>query len=88
MIAFRQVIKLHSGTITAMSIIPDFPWLVVLSSGVLLAFSLPEMLPTSDPSTWILSGRAQAEELSRMDMSVAVVKIGMTKGRLLGEFCG
>lgn len=84
--AFRKVIKLHSGTITAMSIVPDFPWLVVLSSGNLLAFSLTGLLPTSDPSTWVLMGRAQAEELSRPEVSVALVKIGLTKGRLLGTF--
>lgn len=85
-LAYRQVIRLSTGAITAISIVPDFPWLLVLSSGILLAFSLIDMLPTSEPSTWVLTGRSQAEELSRPECPVSLLKIGATKGRLLGTF--
>lgn len=71
--------------ITAVSVLPDFGWLFVLSSGSLLAFSLQELIPASDPATWSSLGKDKAVELGEKDRHVAFVRVGVTKGRVLGE---
>lgn len=68
------------------SVVPDFGWLLVLTSGNLLAFSLREMMPASDPATWVMLGKVQARALSDPEKAVSFAKIGFTKGRLMGEF--
>ncbi len=84
--AYRELIRFHIGSISAVSIIPDFGWLLVLlSSGSLLAFNLHEMVPTSDPSTWQLQGRSHGLALSTPELNVAFARVGVTKGRTLGE---
>jgi hypothetical protein len=71
--------------ITAVSVLPDFGWLFVLSSGSLLAFSLQQLIPASDPATWSSLGRDKAVELGERDRQVAFVRVGVTKGRVLGK---
>jgi hypothetical protein len=67
------------------TVVPDFGWLLVLTSGNLLAFSLRDMMPASDTATWVMLGKLQARVLSDPTKVVAFVRVGFTKGRLLGE---
>lgn len=67
------------------SVVPDFGWLLVLTSGNLYAFSLREMIPASDPATWVMLGKVQATVLSDPEKIVAFARVGFTKGRLMGE---
>jgi hypothetical protein len=85
-LAFRELIRLNFGIINMVTIVPDFGWLLVLASGSLLAFSLREMMPASDPATWVMLGKVQAKELGEPEKLVAFVRVGFTKGRLLGKF--
>ncbi|GFZ46220.1 hypothetical protein JCM24511_04467 [Saitozyma sp. JCM 24511] len=80
---YRELIKLNTHMITAVSVLPDFGWLFVLSSGSLLAFSLQELIPASDPATWSSLGKDKAVELGEKDRHVAFVRVGVTKGRVL-----
>ena len=57
----------------------------MIVGGSLVAFNLRDMIPTHAPETWILTNRAQGIELSPPDQDVAFVRVGTTKGRLLGE---
>jgi hypothetical protein len=66
--------------------IPDFGWLLVIVGGSLVAFNLREIIPTHAPATWMKATRAQGIELSQPDQDVAFLRVGTTKGRLLGEF--
>ncbi|KAK8869923.1 hypothetical protein IAR55_000491 [Kwoniella newhampshirensis] len=81
--AFGELIRFNAGHISMVSIIPDFGWLLILSSGTLLAYNLRELMPTSEPSTWLRKSRSDASVLSAADHVVAFVRIGVTKGRLL-----
>lgn len=83
--AYRELIRFNSGFITAICIVPDFGWLLVLVSGSLLAFNLREMITTPEPVTWAPKGRMHGLELSSLEQNVAFVKVGTTKGRTLGE---
>jgi hypothetical protein len=76
---------LDGGFIFAISVVPDFGWLLVLTSGVLLAFDLQALVPTSNPLTWVPLGRKHALELSERDRQVAFVRVGAIKGRTLGK---
>ncbi|WRT67006.1 uncharacterized protein IL334_003972 [Kwoniella shivajii] len=80
---FRELIRYNSGHISMVAVIPDFGWLLILTSGSLLAYNLREMIPTSNPETWVFQGRMQGERLSAPEHTVAFVRIGVTKGRLL-----
>ena len=82
--AYRELISFRTGTVTAISIVPDFGWLLVLVSGALLAFNLQEIIPTSEPSTWIPKVRSQGLQMSQPDHNVAFARVGTTKGRTLG----
>lgn len=85
MIAYRELIRLHPMmSITMPVVIPDFGWLLVCAGGRLMAFNLKIMIPTHDRSTWLKTTKAQSVELSA-PQEVAFVRLGMTKGRLLGE---
>jgi hypothetical protein len=84
--AYRELVRLQSGVIRMISVVQDFGWLLVLISGNLLAFSLREMMPASDPATWVMLGQVQARVLSDPEKIVAFVRVGFTKGRLMGEF--
>ncbi|OCF39870.1 hypothetical protein I317_06307 [Kwoniella heveanensis CBS 569] len=81
--SFRELIRFQTGHIAAVSIVPDFSWLLVVSAGNLLAYSMKEMIPTSNPVTWVSKGRMGGDRLSAADHMVAFVRIGVTKGRLL-----
>ncbi|WVF72308.1 hypothetical protein IAT40_007121 [Kwoniella sp. CBS 6097] len=81
--SFRELIRFQAGYITAVSIVPDFGWLLVVSAGHLLAYNMKEMIPTSNPVTWVTKGRTDGDRLSGVDHMVAFVRIGVTKGRLL-----
>ncbi|WWD15802.1 hypothetical protein CI109_100226 [Kwoniella shandongensis] len=81
--AFRELIRLNAGHITMVAVVPDFGWSLVLSSGSLIAYNLRDMMPTSEPSTWVQKGRPHGSVLSATDHIVAFVRIGVTKGRLL-----
>lgn len=85
MTAFRELVRLQLGIISMVTIVPDFGWLLVVSSGNLLAFSLRDMMPASDPATWVMLGKVQAKFMSDPEKVVAFVRVGFTKGRLLGE---
>lgn len=84
-IAFRELVQLQNGQISSIALVPEFSWLLVLSSGILLAFNLKRMMPTSDPSTWISMGRAQGQLLNQPGHSAAWIYTGKTKGRTLSE---
>ncbi|EAL22516.1 hypothetical protein CNBB3940 [Cryptococcus deneoformans B-3501A] len=81
--SFRELVQLQNGQISSIALVPEFSWLLVLSSGTLLAFNLKRMMPTSDPSTWMSMGRAQGQLLNQSGHSVAWVYTGKTKGRTL-----
>ncbi|WVQ70220.1 uncharacterized protein L199_008446 [Kwoniella botswanensis] len=80
---FRQLINFNSGHISMVSIVPDFGWLLVSSSGSLLAYNLRDMIPTSNPDTWITKGRLDGQRLSAPEHNIAFARVGVTKGRLL-----
>ncbi|KAI9638407.1 uncharacterized protein MKK02DRAFT_42797 [Dioszegia hungarica] len=80
---FRELVRLQLGIISMVTIVPDFGWLLVVSSGNLLAFSLRDMMPASDPATWVMLGKVQAKFMSDPEKVVAFVRVGFTKGRLL-----
>ncbi|WVW83239.1 hypothetical protein I302_105258 [Kwoniella bestiolae CBS 10118] len=80
---FRELIKFSSGHISMVSIVPDFGWLLVSSSGSLLAYNLRDMIPTSNPDTWIAKGRLEGQRLSVPEHNIAFARVGVTKGRLL-----
>ncbi|WVR05091.1 hypothetical protein IAU60_002103 [Kwoniella sp. DSM 27419] len=84
--SYRELVRLNPGHITMISFVPDFQWLLVLSAGTLLAYSLKEMMPTPDPSTWTTRGKSEGDCLSGLEHFVAFVRIGVTKGRLLVVF--
>ncbi|OXG93167.1 hypothetical protein C345_00803 [Cryptococcus neoformans A2-102-5] len=81
--SFRELVQLQNGQISSIALVPEFSWLLVLSSGILLAFNLKRMMPTSDPSTWISMGRAQGQLLNQPGHSAAWIYTGKTKGRTL-----
>lgn len=64
---------------------PDFGWILVVHSGSLSIFNLHEMIPTSEPETWIMHSQRQAIKLSAPEHSVAFARVGTTKDRLMGE---
>lgn len=57
----------------------------MLASGALTAFNLHEVMPTSDPSTWLPRVKNQGLEMSSLEQNVAFVRVGATKGRTLGK---
>ncbi|WWC85367.1 uncharacterized protein L201_000230 [Kwoniella dendrophila CBS 6074] len=80
---FRELIKFQFGHISMVTIVPDFGWLLVSASGSLLAYNLRDMIPTSNPDTWVVKGRLEGQSLSAPEHSVAFARVGVTKGRLL-----
>ncbi|ADV20494.1 hypothetical protein I305_06270 [Cryptococcus gattii E566] len=82
-IAERLLFKKGEITISSIALVPEFLWLLVLSSGTLLAFNLKKMMPTSEPSTWMSMGRPQGQLLNQSGHSVAWIYTGKTKGRRL-----
>jgi len=58
---------------------------MVIVGGTLVAFNLRDIIPTHAPETWATTTRAQGIQLSQADQDVAFVRVGTTKGRLLGE---
>lgn len=83
--AYRELIHFGSGFISSITIVPDFGRLLVLSSGSLWAFDLTQMIPTHEPVTWTRVAGRSGVELSGPEHTVAFVRMGMTKGRLLSE---
>lgn len=77
--------QLQNGQISSIALVPEFSWLLVLSSGTLLAFNLKKMMPTSEPATWMSMGRAQGQLLNQSGHSIAWIYTGKTKGRRLSE---
>ena len=82
-LAYRELIKFTSRAITTVSIVPDFGWLLVLASGTLIAFDLHEIMPTSEPSTWVQQTKSQGIVMSSAETEVAFARVGTTKGRTL-----
>nr|XP_019013428.1 uncharacterized protein I206_01495 [Kwoniella pini CBS 10737]OCF52209.1 hypothetical protein I206_01495 [Kwoniella pini CBS 10737] len=80
---FRELLRFNSGHITMISVVPDFGWILVVSSGSLLAYDLREMIPTSNPDTWITKGRLEGQRLSEPEHNIAFARVGVTKSRLL-----
>jgi len=72
--------------VSTITIIPDFGWLLVVVGGSLIAFNLRDIIPTHAPETWIKTTQAQGIELTPPDQDVAFVRVGTTKGRLLGRW--
>jgi hypothetical protein len=84
--AYRELVRIPSmASITAVTVIPDFGWLLVKIGGRLFAFNLGLMMPTHEPTTWVKTTLTQGIELSTPAEEVAFVRLGTTKGRLLGE---
>lgn len=75
----------NAALISAISVVPDFGWLLVVSFGNLHAYDLKQMMPASDPATWVMMGKEQARQISPLDKSIVFVRVGFTKGRLLGQ---
>ena len=65
--------------------VPDFGWLLVLVSGSLIAYSLDELVPTHEPSTWRVKTRGAGYELGGHEQPTAFARVGVTKGRTMGE---
>jgi hypothetical protein len=84
-IAMRELIRLPGRAVSSIALVVDFGWLLVVHGGSLLAFNLHTMIPTSDPSTWSVQGKSGAVKISSNDHSVAFVRMGYTKDRLMGE---
>ncbi|WVO12788.1 hypothetical protein L204_100396 [Cryptococcus depauperatus] len=82
-LSFRQLIKFESGHITTVAVSEDSGWMLVISSGILYAFGLKELIPTSEPSTWNVKSQRQGEILSRQGQTVIWVCTGETKGKTL-----
>ncbi|KIR26825.1 hypothetical protein I309_04203 [Cryptococcus deuterogattii LA55] len=81
--SFRELVQLQNGQISSIALVPEFSWLLVLSSVTLLAFNLKKMMPTSEPATWMSMGRAQGQLLNQSGHSIAWIYTGKTKGRRL-----
>ncbi|RXK38363.1 hypothetical protein M231_04405 [Tremella mesenterica] len=82
-VSYQEMIRFATGTITTLTIIPDFPWLLVLRAHALYAYNLADMLPTFSPSTWQMKGTIQGETISAPEHVVAFVRVGKMKGRTL-----
>lgn len=85
MVAFRELVRVNTGPISAIFAMPDFGWLLAVNAGSLVAFNLHAMIPTSEPETWVMQGQAQAVKLSAAEHNVAFARVGMTKDRLMGR---
>lgn len=81
----RELIRLPGHAISSIALVIDFGWVLVVHGGSLLAFNLHNMIPTSEPSTWKMQGKSQAVKISSNEHSVAFVRMGYTKDRLMGE---
>ncbi|WVQ78218.1 hypothetical protein IAT38_000301 [Cryptococcus sp. DSM 104549] len=81
--SYRELIRFNTGHITTVSLIAEFAWLLVVTSGSLIAFSLNKLMPTSDNSTWVKHGRMQGDLLSQPEHVVAWARVGVTKDRVL-----
>jgi hypothetical protein len=85
MIAYRELVRFASGYISSISVVPDFGQLLIVNAGSLLTFDLNGMIPTSEPVTWVPKVRRDGVMLNSEESAVAFVRVGTTKGRLLGE---
>lgn len=83
--AIRELVRLTGPLITSIATVVDFGWILVIHGGSLLAFNLHTMIPTSEPSTWVMQGKLQAVKLSANEHNVNFVRLGYTKDRLMGE---
>ncbi|WVQ78219.1 hypothetical protein IAT38_000302 [Cryptococcus sp. DSM 104549] len=81
--SYRELIRFNTGHITTVSLIAEFAWLLVVTSGSLVAFSLNKLMPTSDNTTWVKHGRMQGDLLSQPEHVVAWASVGVTKDRVL-----
>ena len=84
--AYREIIRFSAPqTVTTVAIVPDFGWLLAVVSGALIAFNLRDIVPTHEPLTWSKATRSAGVDLSSPELEVGLVRIGTTKGRLLGK---
>ncbi|KAK4687215.1 RHO1 GDP-GTP exchange protein 1/2, partial [Tremellales sp. Uapishka_1] len=81
--SYRELIRFDSGLISAVLVIPEFGWLLVVISGVLFAYNLQEMVPTAEPLTWRTKGRLEGNMMSQRTEAVSFTRVGTVKGRLL-----
>lgn len=81
----RELIRLPGHAISSIALVVDFGWVLVVHGGALLAFNLHTMIPTSEPSTWTTQGKSQGVKISSNEHSVAFVRMGYTKDRLMGK---
>nr|ODN81229.1 hypothetical protein L203_05735 [Cryptococcus depauperatus CBS 7841] len=84
--AERLLFRKGEIVVSIFAVAEDSGWMLVISSGILYAFGLQELIPTSEPSTWNVKSQRQGEILSRQGQTVIWVCTGKTKGKTLGEF--
>lgn len=85
-VAMRELVRLSGPAISSVALIIDFGWILVVHAGSLLAYNLHTMIPTSDPSTWVMQGKLQAVKINSNEHHVSFVRLGYTKDRLMGDF--
>lgn len=86
--AFRESVRLAIDgipTISALAVVPDFGYLLVLCAGRLLSYSLHDLVPAVDPDTWTLHHDGQGRRLGDIERGVTFVRMGYCKERLLGR---
>ncbi|WVQ71558.1 hypothetical protein IAR50_001097 [Cryptococcus sp. DSM 104548] len=80
---FREAIRFDAGQVTSITTIPEFPWLLTIHAGTIVAFNLRDMLPAVDPQTWVKQRRIDGILLSLPGQHVAWMSVGQSKGRIL-----
>ncbi|ODO11558.1 hypothetical protein I350_00339 [Cryptococcus amylolentus CBS 6273] len=80
---FQEAIRFDTGQVTSITTIPEFPWLLTMNGGTIVAFNLRDMMTTVDPQTWVRQRRIDGVLLSRPGQHVAWMSVGKSKGRTL-----
>lgn len=86
--AFRESIRLAIDgiqTISSLTVVPDFGYLLVLCAGRLLAYSLHDLIPSPDSDMWTRHSDGSGRRLGDIERSVTFVRVGVCKQRLLGK---
>ncbi|ODO03369.1 hypothetical protein L198_02215 [Cryptococcus wingfieldii CBS 7118] len=82
-VAERLMFKKGEIVVTSITTIPEFPWLLTMNGGTIVAFNLRDMMTTVDPQTWVRQRRIDGVLLSRPGQHVAWMSVGKSKGRTL-----
>lgn len=83
---FRELVRLAIDgipTISSVTVVPQFGYLLFLCAGRLLAYSLQDLMPSPDPEAWVARNERAGKWLGDVERSVGFVKVGHCKERLL-----